>query len=218
MSNKNTTRIVIQENGMAKACNPFGETEPTFASTCVYDIFEKEMKECEIINWQNFEAQNKPLPYIGTATVGDVVEGELVWQWRAYDTVGEWRNSDSEITKFGVATRQAWLIVEAKHPTLDEMVKHTIDRMPGLYGLTQPEAKAIEETLKEAAGKSWEYNSKTLGEPINPIAFVLGFGAGANWQKQQRNDELTEAINDIIKYAPEFAPVLTTLLSTINKK
>ncbi len=72
-------------------------------------------------NWRKFNDGNPPLPYIGAAlTVGDVVDGELVWQTRNGIDL-EWFKCINNKPHFKddcpELYRQAWLIDRVKAKT-----------------------------------------------------------------------------------------------------
>jgi len=140
-----------------------------------------------------------------------VIEVDEVWQWYddVLDNCWEDKNPYDEIdakyktfeeyseahAKCNIKTRLAYKPVEVETEKLPDIEFDSNVLNPDNYDnegnpinhFKASSNKVVESVdLKEAAGKSWEYNSKTLGEPINPTAFVLGFGAGANWQKQQQ--------------------------------
>lgn len=136
-------------------------------------------------------------------TPGSVVHAELVWQ-------SKWNSEKWSIChnclvesfkEMNTPVRQAYQplpitdadkIVSDKSPTLEEMIAHTISRMPSLDGLE-------EETVEEAAEK---YAFQVPYDGTNNFYNkdkLQGFLACANWQKQQSINQYNKAINDAIE-------------------
>lgn len=138
-----TTQIKITDDGLfGQAVNPH-RFEPSAPASINK-------------NWIDFAANNPPYPLTKPGEPCKIVEAVLVWQFMGDEN--NWCNGDfifphihSTYEEFkdywgegetSSETRQAFEVISNKeHPTIEEMVKHTMDRMPALDGVDEVREK-----------------------------------------------------------------------------
>lgn len=130
-------------------------------------------------DYANFFRANTPLqihnPYAVELVIGSVISVELVWQVKII-TDGEWQTWPHKPNKYVLANtecRQAWQIpAKEEKPTLDEMVNHTMDRMPSLDGLNVTTPPIAVDESKEGDNRLTAAETERLAILIEECAEV----------------------------------------------